>query len=118
VVASSVTQKRGNQGGGIGFIKGAASMSSQIPMLGAAHGTAGAIAGAAAGTALSGAAGAAGFVKAKSEVSFEYRLTIPQNPKPVLAGSGKAKAQQDGEDVVTPLIEQAAGSIVKELLKK
>ena len=87
-------------------------------MLGAAHGAGGAIAGAAAGTALSGAAGAASFVKAKSEVTLEYRLLAPQNPAPVLAISSKGKAQQDGEDVITPLVEQAATGIIKELLKK
>src|SRR5579883_1669275 len=49
VFASSLTQKKGSESGRAGFLKGAASLSSQIPMLGAAHGAAGAVAGVAAG---------------------------------------------------------------------
>jgi hypothetical protein len=118
IVASGITQKKDSAGGRIGFIKGAASMSSAIPILGAAHGAVGAVTGAATGAALNGAAGAASYVKAKNEITFDYKLVSVKTGSEVLAGTPKAKAQQDGEDVIAPLIEQAAAAIVGEILKK
>lgn len=103
---------------GLGFLKGASQLSNLVPMLGAVHGTAGTIAGAAAGTVLSGVAGAASMVKAKSEVSFEYRLIAGGSPLPVLSDVVKLKASQDGEDVISALIEKAAGAMVNMILSK
>ena len=67
---------------------------------------------------MSGAAGLASGVKAKSEVSFDYKLMTPGNATPVLANSAKAKAKQDGEDIITPLIAQADTAILAEISKK
>ncbi len=93
-------------------------MSSLIPMLGAAHGVAGTIAGAAAETILSGVAGAASMVKAKSEVSFEYKLIATGSPLPILSDVVKTKASQDGEDVITGLIEKAAAAMLNTIMSK
>src|SRR5262245_21767597 len=91
VVAATVTQKKDGGGSGrLGFIKGAAAMSSAIPMRGAAHGAVGAVTGVAAGAALNGAAGAASYVKAKNEVTFDYHLISINTGAEVLAGSPKA----------------------------
>lgn len=40
---------------------------------------------------MSGAAGMASGVKAKSEISLEYKLMTPGNTTPVLANTAKAK---------------------------
>jgi hypothetical protein len=116
VIYSSMIQKKG---GGMGFLKGASSMMSMIPMAGAATGAAGAIAAtAAASAAASGAASMAGQVKAKNDVTFEYHMFAPGNATPVLENKTTAKAKTDGEDVITPLVESAATSIVAKVIPK
>jgi len=117
VIYSALSAKQ-KSGSGLGFLKGVSQMSNVIPVLSAARGIAGTIAGAAAGTVLSGVAGAASMVKAKSEVSLEYRLLAVGNPAPVLSNIVKAKAAQDGEDVISTLIEQAAGAMVNTIISK
>lgn len=114
-LALSAKQKGGS---GLGFLRGAAQMSNVIPMLGAAHGAVGTIAGAAAGTVLSGAAGAASMVKAKSDVSFEYKLMAAGSSAPALSDIVTTKATQDGEDVISTLVEKAAGAVVNKILSK
>ncbi|HEX6650426.1 MAG TPA: hypothetical protein VF075_12835 [Pyrinomonadaceae bacterium] len=51
-------------------------------------------------------------IKAKDEVSLEYRLEKTETAATLLTNSAKAKAKSDGEDVLTPLIEAAAQSIM------
>ena len=89
-----------------------------IPMIGMAHGTAGAVASAAAGTVLSGAGGMASSVKAKSEVALDYKLFAAGNATPVVADAPKLKAKSDGEDVITPLVVQASTAILADVMKK
>ncbi len=117
-VIYSVLSAKQKGSSGLGFFKGASQMSSLIPMLGAAHGVVGTIAGAAAGTVLSGVAAAASMVKAKSEVSLEYRLIAAGNPSPVLSDIVKTKATQDGEDVISALVERSAGAMVNMIINK
>lgn len=45
-------------------------------------------------------------------------MTAMDNPSPVLSNSLKAKANSDGEDVITPLVEQEATAIMAEVSKK
>ncbi len=116
VLYSSISQKM--NGGSFGMLQKAMPFASMIPMVGMAGGMAGAVAGTAAGAAMSGAAGMTGSIKAKSEVTLEYRLLAAGSSAPVLANSMKAKAKQDGEDIVTPLIEQAAGAILAKVQEK
>ncbi|MBZ5605040.1 MAG: hypothetical protein LAO79_22305 [Acidobacteriia bacterium] len=115
VLSSRLTQKLNS--GGLGMLKKAMPVASMIPMVGMA-GMAGAAASAAAGTAMGGAASIASAVKAKSEVTFEYKLIIPQSGTAVAANSSTAKARTDGEDVITPLIEQADAAILATVTKK
>ena len=117
VIYSALSAKQKGSSG-LGFLKGVSQMSNVIPMLGAAHGAAGAIASAAAGTVLSGVAGAASMVKAKSEVSFEYQLIAGGSSAPVLSDVVKTKANQNGEDVITALLEKAAGAMLNMILSK
>ncbi len=93
-------------------------MAGMVPVLGMA-GRAGAIVGqAAAQTALSAAGQVASGVKAKSEVSLEYQLIAPGATSPLAANSERAKAQSDGQDVITPMVEHAAAAITGAILKK
>ncbi len=117
VIYSALSAKQKGSSG-LGFLRGASQMSHMIPMLGAAHGALGTVAGAAAGTVLSGVAGAASMVKAKSEVSLEYRLSAGGSSAPVLSDVVKTKATQDGEDVISTLLEKAAGAMVNTILNK
>jgi hypothetical protein len=117
VIYSALSAKQ-KSGSGLGFLRGVSQLSSVVPILSVGHGTAGAIAGVAAETVLSGIAGAASMVKAKSEVSFEYRLVATGNSAPVLSDVLKTKATQDGEDVITALVEKTAGAVANTILSK
>lgn len=101
VLYSAISQKMGS-GGATSFLKKAVPMTSVIPMVGVAGGVSGAVAGATAATALAGASSVASTVKAKSEVTFEYKLMIPGNPTPALANTEKGRAKEDGEDIISP----------------
>ena len=73
--------------------------------------TAGAAAGSANGS-------AANTIRAKGDITFDYRLTIPGNATPVIANTLKAKATKDEQDVISPLVEQAATAILNEIAKQ
>jgi hypothetical protein len=51
-------------------------------------------------------------IKAKDEVTLEYKLEPTNQANKGLANTAKAKASRDGEDVVTGLIEKAASDVV------
>ncbi|HEY6802058.1 MAG TPA: hypothetical protein VI306_00640 [Pyrinomonadaceae bacterium] len=50
--------------------------------------------------------------KANDEITFEYTLVLLDGAKTVATKSSKAKVKSDGEDVLTPMIEEAAKTIV------
>ena len=50
-------------------------------------------------------------ITAKSEVTFGYSLTTPSGQQ-LLNGMEKAKAKADGDDVITPMVQAAAGKII------
>ena len=115
VVASAMTQKKSS---GMGFLKAATTLSSMTP-IGAMAGAAGAAtAAASAAAAAGGAASMSSQVRAKNEVTFEYHMFAPGNTTPVLENKAMAKAKSDGEDVITPLVEAAANSIVDKVVPK
>jgi hypothetical protein len=116
VLYSEISQKM-SSGGAMGFLKKAGPMASMIPMVGMTSGVTGAMAGAAASTAMAGAASVASTIKAKSEVTFDYKLIASGNATAILANTEKAKAKDDGEDVISPLIDQAATAIIAEVTK-
>ena len=116
VVFSAMSQKKN---GGMGFLKGASTLMSVMPMAGAARGAAGVIAAtASASAAASAASSMSSQVKAKNDVTFEYHMFAPGNATPVLENKATAKAKADGEDVITPLVEAAATSIVDKVAPK
>jgi hypothetical protein len=110
---SNLTQKK--NGGGLGFLKAASAVAPMVPILGAA----GAVAGIAATTAAAASASTvSSSVKAKNEVTLEYSLVVPGKDTPTLANALKAKAKQDGEDVITPLVTQAATAVFAQISPK
>jgi hypothetical protein len=116
VFFSAMSQKKN---GGMGFLRGASTLMSVIPVAAAARGVAGAIAAtASASAAASAASSMSSQVKAKNDVTFEYHMFARGNATPVLENKATAKAKADGEDVITPLVAAAATSIVDKVLPK
>ena len=112
---SDISQKL--KGGAMGLLKKAGPLSSMIPGVGMLGGMTGAMAGAVAGSAVAGAASAASAVKAKADLTFDYKLVAPGSSTAVLANTLKARAKEDGDDVITPMIQQAATAILAEVTK-
>ena len=57
-------------------------------------------------------------IKAKDEVTLQYKLEPLDRSRQQSANTAKAKASHDNEDVVTDLIEKAAGEVVATVSKK
>jgi hypothetical protein len=108
ILYATVSHKKGGGGGFGGMFKAIAPvMSSVIPMAG---GAGGAIAGSVASTAINTAANASTNVKPKDEITLDIKL---QNGSAVaLAKQFKSKAKSGGEDIISPMIEQAAQAIL------
>jgi len=56
-------------------------------------------------------------VKAKDELTLDYRLDRADSPNTVLAETGKAKAKSDGEDILSPQVDKAAQAILAAVKK-
>ena len=110
VIYAAVSHKKGG-GGGFGKMFGsiAPMMGGMIPMAG---GIGGAVAGSVASTAVISAASASGSVKSKDELTVEYKLVQPGSQTPMIANTVKGKAKSDGDDIITPLVEQIAQAVV------
>jgi hypothetical protein len=108
ILYSSVTQKKS---GGMSFLK-VATMASSLTPIGAMAGATRAATAAAGTAAVAQAATVSSVVKAKTEYTLTYKLMAAGNPSPVLSSAATAKAKSDGEDVMTPLIQQAAMAIL------
>ena len=54
----------------------------------------------------------AGSVKARDEISLTYQFVAVAGGKPVLEETLKAKAKENGEDLLRPLVEQVAEKTV------
>jgi hypothetical protein len=126
ILFSSITVKHG--GGGFGKFMKAGSMAASLTPMGAmAHGMSGMIATQAAmqtvamtaqQQAMNQLAGFNGQIKSKDDVTVEYQIFPTGQTQAKLENSLKGKAKSDGEDVLTPLIQQAANSILAEVTKK
>lgn len=112
VLFTALEQKRKKKGGGLlGRMAGSAVQSGAWS---AASG-ASSVVGRAAASAVAGAAGEAasnfaGSVKVSDEVELGYRLETADR-KVLVKKNEKRKAKSDGEDLLTPLVEQAAERI-------
>jgi hypothetical protein len=103
VVTSVLSHQPGKSGGLGGFMKKAANVggaiaSGSIPTGGGANDT-------------------ASQIKSKDEVGFEYQLTRV-NGAAVASNTQKRKANSDGDDVISPLLSQAAQEILKAVTQK
>jgi hypothetical protein len=59
-----------------------------------------------------------GQIKTKDDITVDYQLYPTGQGQPKLQSSLKGKAKSDGEDVLTPLIEQTATNVLTEVTKK
>ncbi|MBK9165491.1 MAG: hypothetical protein IPM21_16585 [Acidobacteria bacterium] len=105
VIYATVSHKKG--GGGFGMFSKLASPALSSIGYGS---TAGAIA---ANTVIS-AGSIAGSVKAKDELKLEIRM-VSASGQPTLTGEYKAKAKNDGDDILSSVVEQAAEAISRVL---
>ncbi len=112
IVYASVSHKKGG-GGGFGgmFNKVVAPAIGQVGY-GHTGSTAGNIAASAATTAVISAGSASANVKQKDELTLDIRLQAPAGTAPAAARQFKSKAKSAGEDIITPVVEQAAQMIL------
>jgi hypothetical protein len=131
VLYTSVEQKKGRGGAG-GFLSKMGPAAAMLPGVGALGGATGSIMAGAASQAIGMAAAQsmqqqamdslmqaqAGSVKARDEVSLQYQFVTIGGGKPVLEDTLTAKAQNDGEDLLSPLVEQLATIAVTAALQQ
>jgi hypothetical protein len=109
VLTAIISHKKG--GGGFGKMFG-----SVAPILGAVVpvvGVAGIIAGSVAGT----AASATSNVKPKDEITLDLQINSVKDNASAFAKQYKAKAKKGSEDIISPMIEQAAQEILTQMAK-
>jgi hypothetical protein len=117
ILSASMNVKKGGGGSMFGRAVGniAGSAAGHIPGGGSAS------TGAARSAAITGVyttAAIANSIKAKDELSLEYRLDSVETSKTVLGNTAKAKAKSDGEDILTPIVETSSQTIVATVTKK
>ena len=112
VIYATVSHKKGG-GGGFGgmFSKVVAPTVGQVG-IGHTGSTAGNVAGQAATTAVVSAGAMSAGVKQKDELTLDVKLQAPGGASPVAARQFKSKAKSSGEDIITPVVEQAAQMII------
>ena len=127
ILFSSIAVK--HQKGGFGnFAKFGSVAASMTPMGGMAHGMGGAMAAQAAASvaaqaaqqqamnqAMSQLAGFNGQIKSKDDVTVQYSLMQTGQPSAVLQNALQGKAKSDGEDVLTPLLQQTANTVLTQV---
>lgn len=125
VLYTSVEQKKAGKGMG-GLLKAFGPAASMLPGLGAFGSASGAMVAGVATQVVAQAAmqsaqddamaslsqAQAGSVKAKDEISLTYQFVTISGEKPPLEATLKAKAKEDGEDLLRPLVEQLATTAV------
>jgi hypothetical protein len=120
ILFSAVGVKHSSSGFGK-FMKVGTMAASMTPMGAMAHGMGGAVAAQAAGVAASQIAQQQamnqlaafnGQIKSKDDVTVQYQLIATGQTAPVVQNSLAGKAKADGEDVLTPLLQQAATTVL------
>ncbi|MGB8507829.1 MAG: hypothetical protein WCD76_05455 [Pyrinomonadaceae bacterium] len=117
IVYSNVSHKKGG-GGGFGGMFGKV-MAPAVGQVGIGHtgSTAGNVAGAVATNAIVNAGTMSANVKPKDELTLDIRVQAPGSPTAATSRQFKSKAKSAGEDIITPLIEQAAQMILDAAIK-
>lgn len=114
VIFANVSHKKG--GGGMFGKMMSGIATSGIPVAGYGN-TAGTIAANVAVAAIYTAASVSANVKSKDEVSLEIKIQPTGSPAAIFTKQFKAKAKSDGEDIITPVAEQAAQAIIATVAK-
>jgi hypothetical protein len=127
VMYSSVSVKHSQAGGFGKFAKFGSLAASMTPMGAMAHGMAGAAAAQAAGMAASqmaqqqamnALAGFNGQIKSKDDVTVQYQLVATGQSSALLQNTLQGRAKSDGEDVLTPLLQQTANAVLTQVSQK
>lgn len=115
----SAVGRRQRSSGFAKFMKTATPVVGMIPGGGATTTAAGA-AGAATTTdkVLKTATDLSGAVKARDEISVEFKLTAQGGAAPKIANALKAKAKKDGDEVLSALLAQAANAVLQAAMQK
>lgn len=131
VLYTSIKQKKAGKGMGMGgMLSMLGPATSMIPGLGAMGGAEGALIASAATQAISNVAmqsaqedamasftqSQAGGVSARDEISLAYQFVALESGKPLLKETLKAKARENGEDLLRPLVQQVAEKTVSAAL--
>lgn len=111
LVSAVVSHKKGSGGFGM-FGKIAPVLGQVAPIAGVGGSVAGQIAGSVATTAIMTAASMSQNVKAKDSIELNVSVQKAGDKSIVLSKQLKAKAKSNGEDIITPLIEQSAQAII------
>jgi hypothetical protein len=109
VIYTNVSHKKG--GGGFGSMFGSSGASIIGNSIGYGAGN-GAVVAAQVTTKAVMAATMSENIKAKDELTLDLKLQAPDSAAPTLAKQYKQKAKSAGEDIISPVIEQAAQAIV------
>jgi hypothetical protein len=112
LISATVSHKKG--GGGFGKMFGSVApiLGQVAPMAGMGGGVAGAVAGQVAASAIITAASLSQNVKAKDSIELNVIMQKASDKSNVLTKQLKGKAKSDGDDIITPLIEQTAQAII------
>jgi hypothetical protein len=106
------TNAEHKKGGGGKFGAFAPALSHVASLGGYGGSTAGAVAGQVASTVIITAANVSANVKAKDQLTLDMKLQAPGGAAAVIEKQYKAKAQSNGEDIISPIVEQAAQAIL------
>ena len=129
VLIAAVTVKRTGSSGLSRLMKAGSMAASLTPMGIMAHSVGGMIAAQAATTAMQSAAltaqqqavtqlsGFNGQIKSKDEVTVQYELFATGQSQPRMQNVLKGKSRTDGEDVLSPLLRDAATGVMNEVVK-
>lgn len=117
ILVTTFTRKAGGGGGGLGRALGrAASTAAWHTPYGGSTGAA--VARGAAIAAAEAVGTVASTTKAKDEIRMDYKVSTLDGAARADTRTEKTKARTDGEDIITPLVEKAAGGIVAAISKR
>ncbi len=112
VLYANVSHKKGGGGGGFGGMFGSAvTQGIGRTGIGQTGSRVGNVIGQVATQAIVSAGAASANVKAKDEITLDVKMNQPGNSATALTKQAKAKAKSNGEDIITPVVEQIAQAV-------
>lgn len=115
ILNATVSHKKG--GGGFGGMLGSM-VAQSVSSVGYGTGSrVGSVVGQVAAQTIITASAMSARVKSKDEITLEVKMNAPGNSAAVLTKQAKAKAKSDGEDIITPVVEQIAQAIFNAIAK-